>query len=89
LLQVPVYAAAQLGGAISAAFTLRAILYPIKDLGTTSPTGTEIEALVTEIVVTFTMMFTASAVATDTKAVKKFIHIPNFTNLFKMVNLLI
>ncbi|KAE8021684.1 hypothetical protein FH972_007555 [Carpinus fangiana] len=67
--QVPVYAAAQLGGAISAAFTLRAILYPIKDLGTTSPTGTEIQALVTEIVVTFTMMFTASAVATDTKAI--------------------
>ncbi|XP_059451339.1 aquaporin NIP2-1-like [Corylus avellana] len=67
--QVPVYAAAQLGGAISAAFTLRVILYPIKDLGTTSPTGTEIEALATEIVVTFTMMFTASAVATDTKAI--------------------
>ncbi|KAL6324991.1 hypothetical protein AAG906_019899 [Vitis piasezkii] len=67
--QVPLYAAAQLTGAIGAAFTLRELLYPIKHLGTTTPSGTEIQALVMEIVVTFSMMFITSAVATDTKAI--------------------
>ncbi|XP_075659893.1 aquaporin NIP2-1-like [Castanea sativa] len=67
--QVPVYAASQLTGAISAAYTLRLLLHPIKNLGTTTPMGTEIQALVMEIVVTFSMMFIASAVATDTKAI--------------------
>jgi aquaporin NIP len=69
-MQVPFYVAAQLTGAISASFTLRLLLHPIKDLGTTSPSGTAIQALIMEIVVTFSMMFIASAVATDTKAVK-------------------
>lgn len=69
--QVPLYALAQLTGATSAAFTLRILLHPIKQVGTTSPSGTEIQALITEIVVTFTMMFVTSAVATDTKAVRK------------------
>ncbi|KAF5961824.1 hypothetical protein HYC85_003033 [Camellia sinensis] len=69
LLQVPFYAAAQLTGAISAAFTLRVLLHPIKHLGTTSPSGTDIQALIMELVVTFSMMFIASAVATDTKAI--------------------
>ncbi|XP_010088157.2 aquaporin NIP2-2 [Morus notabilis] len=67
--QVPLYAAAQLTGAISAAFTLREILDPIKRIGTTSPSGTDSQALAMEIVVTFTMMFVTSAVATDTKAI--------------------
>ena len=75
-MQVPLYAAAQLTGAIGAAFTLRELLYPIKHLGTTTPSGTEIQALVMEIVVTFSMMFITSAVATDTKAVN--------TRLFKI-----
>ncbi|KAL5582295.1 hypothetical protein UlMin_014737 [Ulmus minor] len=68
-IQVPFYAAAQLTGAISAAFTLREILDPIKRIGTTTPSGTDAQALVMEIVVTFCMMFVTSAVATDTKAV--------------------
>ncbi|XP_021297678.1 aquaporin NIP2-1-like isoform X2 [Herrania umbratica] len=67
--QVPFYGAAQLTGAISAAFTLRVLLHPIKNLGTTSPSGSDVQALVMEIVVTFSMMFVTSAVATDTKAV--------------------
>ncbi|CAL5367815.1 unnamed protein product [Camellia sinensis] len=66
--QVPFYAAAQLTGAISAAFTLRVLLHPIKHLGTTSPSGTDIQALIMELVVTFSMMFIASVVTTDTKA---------------------
>ncbi|XP_023528272.1 aquaporin NIP2-1-like [Cucurbita pepo subsp. pepo] len=67
--QVPLYAAAQLSGATSAAFTLRILLDPIKELGTTSPSGPEFKALIVEIVVSFCMMFVTSAVATDTKAI--------------------
>ncbi|KAA8530369.1 hypothetical protein F0562_005078 [Nyssa sinensis] len=67
--QVPIYAAAQLTGAISAAFTLHVLLHPITNVGTTSPSGTENQALLMEIVVTFSMMFLISAVATDAKAV--------------------
>nr|GMD56956.1 aquaporin NIP2-1-like [Ipomoea batatas] len=68
--QVPFYAAAQLTGATSAAFTLRVILNPITRIGTTTPSGDNyVQALITEIVVTFSMMFVTSAVATDTKAI--------------------
>ncbi|OWM73954.1 hypothetical protein CDL15_Pgr022225 [Punica granatum] len=67
--QVPLYAAAQLTGGISAGFTLRVLLDPIKHVGTTAPSGSDAHALIMEIVVTFSMMFVASAVATDTKAV--------------------
>jgi aquaporin NIP len=69
-LQVPFYAAAQLTGAISASFTLKVLLHPIRNVGTTSPSGTAVQALIMEIVVTFSMMFITSAVATDTKAVR-------------------
>ena len=69
MLQVPVYAVAQLTGAISASFTLTILLHPIKNVGTTLPSGTDNQALIMEIVVTFSMMFITSAVATDTKAV--------------------
>lgn len=67
--QVPIYAVAQLTGSISASFTLSLLLHPIKHVGTTSPSGSELQAVVTEIIVTFSMMFITSAVATDTKAV--------------------
>ncbi|XP_022773735.1 aquaporin NIP2-1-like [Durio zibethinus] len=67
--QVPFYGVAQLTGAISASFTLRVLLHPIKHVGTTSPSGSDFQALVMEIVVTFSMMFITSAVATDTKAI--------------------
>ncbi|XP_071914230.1 aquaporin NIP2-1-like [Coffea arabica] len=67
--QAPFYAGAQLTGAISAGFTLHVLLRPIEHVGTTSPSGTTIQALVMEIVVTFSMMFVTSAVATDTKAI--------------------
>ena len=68
--QVPVYVLGQLTGALSAAFTLRVILHPIKNLGTTTPSGSDSQALIMEIVVTFSMMFIASAVSTDTAAVR-------------------
>ncbi|KAK6913266.1 Major intrinsic protein [Dillenia turbinata] len=67
--QVPFYAAAQLTGAISASMTLKVLLHPITRLGTTSPSGSDVQALVTEIVITFNMMFVTLAVATDTKAI--------------------
>ncbi|KAI3867452.1 hypothetical protein MKX03_010032 [Papaver bracteatum] len=67
--QVPFYAAAQLTGAVVASFTLLILLQPIKNIGTTSPSGTDFQALVMEIVVTFSMMFVTAVVATDTKAV--------------------
>ncbi|XP_026445086.1 aquaporin NIP2-1-like [Papaver somniferum] len=67
--QVPIYATAQLIGALIASFTLLKILHPIKNVGTTSPSGTDLQALVMEIVVTFSMMLITSAVATDTKAI--------------------
>ncbi|XP_076944643.1 aquaporin NIP2-1-like [Bidens hawaiensis] len=67
--QVPIYAAAQLIGSISASFALRALLQQVKHLGTTTPSGTDLQALIMEIIVTFSMMFVTSAVATDSKAV--------------------
>ncbi|KAJ0554110.1 putative major intrinsic protein [Helianthus annuus] len=68
-MQVPIYAAAQLTGSISASFALRVLLQQVKHLGTTTPSGTDLQALVMEIIVTFCMMFVTSAVATDSKAV--------------------
>lgn len=68
-LQVPFYAAAQLTGSITASFTLHILLHPIEHVGTTSPSGSDLQALIMEIVVTSAMMFITSAVATDTKAV--------------------
>ncbi|XP_071694028.1 aquaporin NIP2-1-like [Rutidosis leptorrhynchoides] len=67
--QVPIYAAAQLTGSISASFALRVLLNHVKHLGTTTPSGTNLQALIMEIIVTFSMMFVTSAVATDSKAV--------------------
>ncbi|XP_062104752.1 aquaporin NIP2-1-like [Humulus lupulus] len=67
--QVPFYVFAQFTGAISAALTLRELLYPIDNIGTTTPSGTDAQALGMEIVVTFSMMFVTAAVATDAKAV--------------------
>ncbi|PIA62693.1 hypothetical protein AQUCO_00200601v1, partial [Aquilegia coerulea] len=67
--QVPFYAAAQITGATVASFTLHQLLHPIERVGTTSPSGTDLQALVMEIIVTFSMMFITSAVATDTKAI--------------------
>ncbi|BFG26684.1 hypothetical protein CerSpe_129580 [Prunus speciosa] len=67
--QVPIYWVAQLAGSISASFTLSVLLHPIKHVGTTSPSGSDFQALIAEIVMTFSMMFIASAVATDTKAI--------------------
>ncbi|KAG6396054.1 hypothetical protein SASPL_142192 [Salvia splendens] len=67
--QVPFYAAAQITGATCAGFTVRVLLQPMKHVGTTSPSETDLQTLIMEIVVTFSMTFVTSAVATDTKAI--------------------
>lgn len=66
--QVPFYIAAQLTGAISASYTLRELFQPSKEIGATSPAGSHIQALIMEMVSTFTMVFISMAVATDTNA---------------------
>lgn len=67
--QVPFYWLAQVSGAMLASFTLKVLLHPITNIGTTTPSGSEWQALIMEIMVTFIMMFVTAAVATDTKAV--------------------
>ncbi|KAF1888759.1 hypothetical protein Lal_00036801 [Lupinus albus] len=67
--QVPFYIAAQLTGAISASYTLRVLLKPSRELGATSPSGSNIQALIMEMVATFTMVFISTAMAYDTKAI--------------------
>ncbi|XP_054801505.1 aquaporin NIP2-1-like [Prosopis cineraria] len=69
--QVPFYVGAQMTGGISASLTLRLLLHPIKELGTTSPSGTDAQALVMEVLATFTLMFVICAVTTDAKAVRE------------------
>jgi aquaporin NIP len=63
------YSAAQLAGALAAAAVLRASLDNRADLGTTLPSGSQGQALVWELVLTFFLMFVIMAVATDTRAV--------------------
>ncbi|HEY2935024.1 MAG TPA: MIP family channel protein [Gaiellaceae bacterium] len=63
------YWAAQLAGALAAAAVLRASLGNRADLGTTLPSGSQGEAFVWELILTFFLMFVIVAVATDTRAV--------------------
>lgn len=67
--QVPAYIAAQLGGSITASFALLIMFSPVSNTGITSPSGTVLQALAMEIVVSFVLMFVTSAVATDTSAI--------------------
>jgi MIP family channel proteins len=63
------YWAAQVLGAIAAAFLLRALFGNIASLGATLPAGSEQQSFALEIVLTFILMFVIMAVATDTRAV--------------------
>ena len=62
------YWAAQVAGAIAGAALLRATLGDVP-LGVTHPSGTDLQALVWEVVLTFFLMLVIVAVATDTRAV--------------------
>ena len=66
--QVPVYIVAQCLGAIAACALLSGMLGPEAALGVTAPSGSVMQALVMEIVVTFVLMFSIAGVATDGRA---------------------
>jgi MIP family channel proteins len=60
---------AQVGAAIAASLLLRASLGHDAHLGATLPSGSQGQAFVWELVLTFFLMFVIMAVATDTRAV--------------------
>lgn len=62
------YWAAQVAGAIAGAALLRATLGDVP-LGVTQPAGSDVQALVWEVVLTLILMLVIVAVATDTRAV--------------------
>jgi MIP family channel proteins len=66
---VGAYWAAQLVGAIAAAFLLRASLGDVANLGATTPSGSNAQSFLWEVVLTFVLMLVIMAVATDTRAV--------------------
>ena len=63
------YAVAHVGGAIVGAAALRATLGPAADLGVTSPSGTLVQALAWETLLTLVLVIVITSVATDTRAV--------------------
>lgn len=67
--RVLAYWAAQLTGAIAAGAILRGSLGDIADVGATLPSGSDGQAFLWELVLTFFLMFVIMAVATDTRAV--------------------
>ncbi|KAL1560366.1 Aquaporin NIP1-1 [Salvia divinorum] len=68
--QVPAYVAAQMVGATLGAGTLRLLFSGPHDHFTgTLPTGTDVQSLVVEFIITFYLMFVISGVATDNRAI--------------------
>ena len=63
------YWGAQLAGALAAAALLRGSLGNRADVGATLPSGSQGQAFLWEMVLTFFLMFVIMAVATDTRAV--------------------
>jgi aquaporin NIP len=63
------YACVQVAGAIAAALLLRLCLGPAAHLGVTQPTGSDLQAVTWEAVLTFFLMLVITAVATDDRAV--------------------
>lgn len=67
--RVGAYWVAQLAGALAAAAILRASLGDVAHVGATLPSGSQGQAFLWELVLTFFLMFVVMAVATDTRAV--------------------
>lgn len=63
------YWAAQVAGAVAAALVLRASLGDVANVGATLPSGSDRQAFLWEVVLTFFLMLVVMAVATDTRAV--------------------
>lgn len=67
--QVPAYVIAQLSGAAAAGATLLVLFGDVAGLGSTVPSGSPLQALGLELILTLFLMFVVSAVATDVRAV--------------------
>jgi MIP family channel proteins len=67
--RVGAYWAAQLAGALTAALVLRGSLGDVAHVGATLPSGSDRQAFLWELVLTFFLMLVIMAVATDTRAV--------------------
>lgn len=67
--QVPAYVVAQLLGAAAASATLLALFGDVADLGAAVPSGSPLQALGLELILTLFLMFVVAAVATDVRAV--------------------
>jgi len=63
------YWAAQVAGALAAALLLRASLGDVANVGATQPSGSDGQAFLWELVLTFFLTLVVMAVATDTRAV--------------------
>ena len=67
--QVPFYVVGQLAAAVAASLLLLNILGPVAALGSTTPSGSLMQSILLESVLTFFLMFVIAAVATDGRAV--------------------
>lgn len=67
--EIPLYVGGQLLGAVSGGLTLLAVFGPVASLGSTLPSGSPLQSLALEILLTGVLMFVITAVATDTRAV--------------------
>jgi aquaporin NIP len=65
---VPGYVAAQVAGAVAAAVVLRASLGEVADLGATTPSGSDGQAFVWEVLLTAALLVVIASVATDARA---------------------
>ena len=66
---VPIYVLSQLLGACAASATHLALFGDVANLGATVPSGSPLQAILLEILLTLFLMFVISAVATDIRAV--------------------
>jgi aquaporin NIP len=66
--RVATYAAVQIAGAVAGALLLRLTLGAGADLGVTHPAGSDLQAAVWEVVLTFFLILVITAVATDIRA---------------------
>ncbi|CAN5234209.1 aquaporin [soil metagenome] len=67
--QVPGYVIAQLAGACAASAVLLVLFGDVADLGAAVPSGSALQALGLEVILTLFLMFVVAAVATDVRAV--------------------
>ncbi|KVH89459.1 Aquaporin-like protein, partial [Cynara cardunculus var. scolymus] len=71
LKNVPAYVCAQIMGSTLASVSLRLIFnWKHNNLGATVPSGSDVQSLVLEFIITFYLMFVIAGVATDNRAVR-------------------